>query len=116
MIIKPVLKRLCNAWLGPRIILREERYFSNPALIPLALDDPDPDFIFGLTGNSVPAKPAAPDMVLPARSINSAAVRLNQRGKRFLNAVVPATKSSLPRQALHLRLASDSQGGGEELG
>jgi hypothetical protein len=95
MIIKPVLKRLRDAWPETRIILRGEWHFSKPELIPLALDDPDTDFIFGLTGNSVPAKPAAPDMVLPARSINSAAVRLNQRGKRFLNAAIPTTKSSL---------------------
>ena len=38
--------------------------------MPLAPDDPDTDFIFGLTGNSVPAK-------------------------RFLNAAIPTTKSSL---------------------
>jgi hypothetical protein len=62
MIIKPVLKRLRDAWPETRIILRGEWHFSKPELIPLALDDPDTDFIFGLTGNSVPAKPAALDI------------------------------------------------------
>ena len=70
IIIRPVLKRLRDAWPEPCIVLRGGRHFSNPKLMLLAPDDPDTDFIFGLTGNSVPAK-------------------------RFLNAAIPTTKSSL---------------------
>ena len=90
MIVKPVLKRLRDAWPEPCIVLRGGRHFSNPKLMLLAPDNPDTDFIFGLTGNSVPAK-------------------------RFLNAAIPTTKSSLSPQVGHLPF-SDSQGGGDELG
>ena len=60
MIIKRVLKRLRDAWPETRIILRGDGHFSNPELMQLALDDPYTDFIFGMTGNSVQTKLAAP--------------------------------------------------------
>ena len=60
MIIKRVLKRIRETWPETRIILRGGGHFSNPALMQLTLVDPDTDFIFGLTGNPVLSKLAAP--------------------------------------------------------
>jgi|TARA_B100001964_G_C13696353_1_gene364073 hypothetical protein len=40
----------------------ETEHFSKPKLMLLTPDDPDTDFIFGLTGNSVLAKLTAPDI------------------------------------------------------
>jgi len=96
MIIKPLLKHLCDAWPETRITLRREMSVSTQELIPLAQDDLDTDFIFSLTGATQcqPNRPH-PTSMLSARSTNGAAVRPNQRDKRFLNAAVPATKSSL---------------------
>ena len=51
MIIKRVLKALRAAWPETRIVLRGDSHFANPELMALTLDDPDTDFIFGLSGN-----------------------------------------------------------------
>ena len=40
----------------------ETEHFSTPKLMLLTPDDPDTDFIFGLTGNLVLAKLTAPDI------------------------------------------------------
>ena len=60
MIIKRVLKRLRTAWPETHIVLRGDGHFSNPELMALALEDPCTDFLFGLSGNNVLAKLAAP--------------------------------------------------------
>jgi len=60
MIIKRVLKRLRAAWPDTRIVLRGDGHFSNPELMQLTLDDPNTDFIFGMTGNSILSRLAQP--------------------------------------------------------
>lgn len=60
MIIKRVLKRLRAVWPKTHIVLRGDGHFSNPELMRLAMDDPLTDFIFGMTGNVVLSKIAAP--------------------------------------------------------
>jgi len=60
MIVKRVLKRLRAAWPKTHIVLRGDGHFSNPELMQLAIDDPLTDFIFGMTGNAVLSKIAAP--------------------------------------------------------
>jgi len=68
MIIKRVLKRLRAAWPETHILLRGDGgHFSNPELMQLALDDPHTDFIFGMTGNSVLSKLAAPFLEINRR-------------------------------------------------
>ena len=60
MILKRVVKRLRAAWPETHIVLRGDGHFSNPELMELALADPHTDFLFGLTGNRVLSKLAAP--------------------------------------------------------
>jgi hypothetical protein len=60
MIIKRVLKRLRAVWPETHIVLRGDGHFSNPELMQLAIEDPHTDFIFGLTGNAVLSRLAAP--------------------------------------------------------
>jgi len=60
MIVGRVLKRLRAAWPETHIVLRGDGHFANPELMALALDDPHTDFIFGLTGNAVLSRLAAP--------------------------------------------------------
>jgi len=67
MIIKRVLKRLRTAWPDTHILLRGDGHFSNPELMQLALDDPNTDFIFGMTGNSVLSRLAAPFLAINRR-------------------------------------------------
>ena len=55
-----MLKRLRAAWPTTHIVLRGDGHFSTPEWMALALGDPHIDFIFGLTGNRVLAKLAAP--------------------------------------------------------
>lgn len=50
MIIKRVLKRLRQQWPETRILLRGDSHFANPELMQLAVNDPNIDFLFGLTG------------------------------------------------------------------
>ena len=60
MILKRVLKHLRAAWPETHIVLRGDGHFANPELMQLALEDPQTDFIFGLTGNKVLARLAQP--------------------------------------------------------
>jgi hypothetical protein len=53
MIVKRVLQRLHAAWPDTHLVLRGDSHFANPELIPLVLDDPQADFIFGLSSNAV---------------------------------------------------------------
>ena len=58
MIVKRVLKRLRAAWPDTHIIRRGDAHFANPELMPLVLEDPQADFIFGLSSNAI-LKPLA---------------------------------------------------------
>ena len=60
MILKRVLKRLRAVWPETHIVLRGDGHFSNPELMQLTLDDPHADFLFGVAGNRVLARLAAP--------------------------------------------------------
>lgn len=60
MILKRVLQRLRAAWPQTRIVLRGDGHFANPELMHLALEDPHTEFLFGLSGNPVLARLAAP--------------------------------------------------------
>ena len=60
MILKRVLKLLRQVWPETHIILRGDGHFANPELMQLALEQPNTDFIFGLTGNAVLARLAQP--------------------------------------------------------
>ena len=62
MIMKRVMKALRAIWPDTRFILRGDGHFSNPELMQLCLDDPHSDFIFGVGGNQVLNRLAAPLM------------------------------------------------------
>jgi hypothetical protein len=54
------LNRLRAIWPETVILLRGDSHFANPELMQLALDDPRVEFVFGLSGNAVLARLAAP--------------------------------------------------------
>ena len=60
MIMKRVMRALRKVWPETRFILRGDGHFSNPELMQLCLDDPHSDFIFGVAGNQVLKRLAAP--------------------------------------------------------
>lgn len=60
MIMKRVIKALRTAWPDTRFILRGDGHFSNPALMQLCQSDHKSDFIFGVAGNQVLKRLAAP--------------------------------------------------------
>lgn len=62
LIMKRVIRALRAAWPETRFILRGDGHFSNPELMQPALDDPYCDFIFGVAGNAVLKRLAAPYM------------------------------------------------------
>ena len=66
MIVKRVLKRLRAAWPDTHIILRGDAHFANPELMQLVLQDPQADFIFGLSSNAI-LKPLAQPFLEAAR-------------------------------------------------
>ena len=53
MLVKRVLKRRRAAWPDTLIILRGDAHFANPELMQVVLEDPQADFIFGLSSNAV---------------------------------------------------------------
>ena len=70
MIMRRVMKALRAVWPDTRFILRGDGHFSNPELMQLCLDDPHSDFIFGVGGNQVLHRLAAP-LMSEARHANS---------------------------------------------
>ena len=62
MIMKRVINALRCAWPETHFILRGDGHFSNPELMQLCLDDPHCDFIFGVGGNAVLNRMAAPHL------------------------------------------------------
>lgn len=62
MIMKRVLKALRAVWPETHFILRGDGHFSNPELMQLCQADPHCDFIFGVTGNAVLNRLAAPHL------------------------------------------------------
>lgn len=60
MIMKRVLKALRAAWPDTHFILRGDGHFSNPELMQLCQADLKSDFIFGVAGNQVLKRLAAP--------------------------------------------------------
>jgi hypothetical protein len=63
MIVKRVVKRLRAAWPQTHRVLRGDGHFAKPELMPLALDDPYTDFLFGLAGNRALSPLAEPFLV-----------------------------------------------------
>jgi len=70
MIMKRVLKRICQQWPNTNILLRGDGHFSNPELMQLCLDDGNMDFIFGMTANNV-IKPLAKPLMDEARALHA---------------------------------------------
>ena len=60
MIMKRIMKLIRSEWPNTRIVLRGDGHFSNPELMQLVADDTKADFIFGVGGNSVLSRAAAP--------------------------------------------------------
>jgi hypothetical protein len=72
MIVRRVLERLRAAWPQTRILLRGDAHFANPEWMPLAVDDPAIDFLFGLAGNRVLSPLAEPFLAAHRRRLEQA--------------------------------------------
>jgi hypothetical protein len=72
MIVSRIIQRLRAAWPQTRIVLRGDAHFANPELMPLAVDDPAIDFIFGLAGNRVLSPLAEPFLAVHRRWLDNA--------------------------------------------
>jgi hypothetical protein len=66
MIVKRVWQRLRAAWPDTHLILRGDTHFANPELMQLVLEEPQADFIFGLSSNAI-LKPLAQPFLEAAR-------------------------------------------------
>ena len=71
MIMKRIMKLIRSSWPDTRIVLRGDGHFSNPELMQLVADDTKADFIFGVGGNTVLSKAAAP-LLKEAKQIHEA--------------------------------------------
>lgn len=61
-IIARILRRLRAVWPDTHIVLRGDGHFANPELMALTFEDTHTDFVFGLTGNAVLTRLAAPHL------------------------------------------------------